>query len=82
MRELAERLDQLIVRYVNEIGPGVIPVSASHFDPVVANGDVLHGWRNIYVGNTCTEKTNGVLRTLRMTLRHYRTRVRWAGIFA
>jgi hypothetical protein len=80
--ELAKRLDQVLVNYVQATGAGTGMTVPGGFQPVDTSGNVLHGWRNVYVGNTSTKVKNGILRTLQLTVRHYSTRVRWAGVFA
>jgi hypothetical protein len=83
VQDLANRLDQVLVQYVQATGAGTGMAPAARFEPVEeGTPNVLHSWRNIYVGNASAGATNGLLRTLRLTLRHYSTRVRWAGIFA
>jgi hypothetical protein len=82
VQDLANRFDQVLVDYVQatRAGTGMAPVG--RFDPVDNAGNVLHSWRNIYVGNASTGAKNGILRTLQLTVRHYSTHVRWAGIYA
>jgi hypothetical protein len=82
VQDLANRFDQVLVEYVQATGAGTGMAPAGRFDPVDNAGNVLHGWRNIYIGNASTGAKNGILRTLQLTVRHYSTHVRWAGIYA
>lgn len=66
--ELASRLEDVISKRFDA------PVA--HVQPVDQKGNVFNGMKNIYIGNASKGASNGLLRTLQLTLRHYSTRVR------
>jgi hypothetical protein len=79
IQDLANRLDQVLVGRVNSTGAGMAP--AARFEPIDGSANVLNSWKNIYVGNANAGNSNGLLRTLRLTLRHYSTQVRGKGFY-
>jgi hypothetical protein len=79
VQDLANRLDQVLVRRVISTGTGGAP--AAKFEPIGGSTNVLNNWRNLYVSNANADARNGLLRTLRTTVRHYSTQVRGKGFY-
>jgi hypothetical protein len=69
---LATRVGNVVLRHQAVTAP---------FMPIAPNASVLNGKRNVYVGNANTNVSNGLLKTLRLTVRHYSTEVRGMGVY-
>jgi hypothetical protein len=69
----------VLVERVNRLGDAVAPVR--RIQPIDDSASVLNGWSNFYVASANAGTSNGLLRTLRQTVRHYSTQVRGLGVY-